>query len=201
MNIFKKKDFQSVKETGAKSKLVKTLTAFDLVMLGLGGVVGAGVFVLTGKMAANYAGPAVMLSYAIAGITCIFVALTYTELVSMLPTSGSLYTYSFVAFGELIAWLAGGIIFLEFTLSAAAVAKSWSGYMQILLYERGFGIPKIYGSVPSDGGIVDLPAMLISLLMIAVLYRGTSESKKLNALLVIIKLVAVAAFRFILFGF
>ena len=196
MNIFKKKDFQSVKEAGAKSKLVKTLTAFDLVMLGLGGVVGAGVFVLTGKMAANYAGPAVMLSYAIAGITCIFVALTYTELVSMLPTSGSLYTYSFVAFGELIAWLAGGVIFLEFTISAAAVAKSWSGYMQGLLYEGGMEIPRIYGSVPSDGGIIDLPAAFISLCMIAVLYRGTSESKKLNALLVMIKLIAVAAFVF-----
>ena len=113
MNFFKRKTFESVKEIGASSGLSKTLGAFDLILLGLGAMIGTGVFVITGMVAAKYSGPAVMVSYAIAGATCIFVALAYTELATMLPTSGSIYTYSYVAFGEVFAWLIGSVIILE----------------------------------------------------------------------------------------
>ena len=107
MGFLKKKTFESVRETGATSGLSKTLGSFDLILLGLGAIIGTGVFALTGIIAANYSGPAVTVSYAIAGVTCIFVALAYTELATMLPTSGSIYTYSYVAFGEIFAWLIG----------------------------------------------------------------------------------------------
>ena len=100
MSFFKKKSFDSVKSSGSMSNLNRTLSALDLILLGLGGIVGTGVFALTGFVASQYSGPAITLSYAIAGFTCIFVALVYTELASMLPTSGSIYTYSYVAFGE-----------------------------------------------------------------------------------------------------
>jgi len=113
MSFFKKKSFESVKDVYKTSGLDKNLTAFDLVMLGLGGIVGTGVFALTGLVAAQYAGPAITLSYAIAGFVCIFVALAYTELATMLPTSGSIYTYSYVAFGEMFAWLVGSVVIVE----------------------------------------------------------------------------------------
>src|SRR4051812_12161542 len=110
MNFLRKKSFEAVRELGAASGLSKNLGAFDLILLGLGAIIGTGVFVVTGIVAAKYAGPAVMVSYMIAGITCIFVALAYTELATMLPTSGSIYTYSYVAFGEVFAWLIGSVI-------------------------------------------------------------------------------------------
>jgi APA family basic amino acid/polyamine antiporter len=194
MSIFRKKDFNSVKEAGANSKLAKTLTAFDLVMLGLGGIIGAGLFAYTGLIAAEHSGPAVMISYMIAGTTCLFVALTYTELASMLPTSGSIYTYSFVAFGELAAWMAGGIIILEFTVSGAAVAKAWSSYMRTLLHEAGYTIPEALSKIPSEGGMVDILAVLIVAIVTAILYKGTKDSKRINTLLVFIKLFVIALF-------
>ena len=118
MSFLKKKSFDSVKKVGSVSGLDRTLTAFDLILLGLGAIVGTGVFALTGLVAAQYAGPAVTISYAIAGFTCIFVALAYTELATMLPTSGSIYTYSYVAFGEVFAWLIGSLIIVELGFSA-----------------------------------------------------------------------------------
>ena len=194
MSIFKKKDFNSVKEAGINSKLARTLTAFDLIMLGLGGIIGAGLFAYTGIIAAEHSGPAVMVSYMIAGTTCIFVALTYTELASMLPTSGSIYTYSFVAFGELAAWMAGGIIILEFTLSAAAVAKAWSGYMRTLLHDAGFNFPEFLSKIPSEGGALDVLAVLIVVIVTGILYIGTKDSKKINTVLVFIKLFVITLF-------
>jgi APA family basic amino acid/polyamine antiporter len=194
MSIFRKKDFNSVKEASANGKLARTLTAFDLIMLGLGGIIGAGIFTYTGIIAAEHSGPAVMLSFMIAGATCIFVALTYTELASMLPTSGSLYTYSFVAFGELAAWLAGGIIILEFTVSAAAVAKAWSGYMRQLFRDGGIAFPEFLGKIPSEGGVMDLLALIIVLIVTAILYMGTKDSKRINTILVFVKLFVIALF-------
>ncbi|CAF1427102.1 unnamed protein product, partial [Rotaria sordida] len=107
------------------------------VMLGLGAIIGTGVFVTTGIVAAQYSGPAVMLSYLIAGVTCIFVALAYTELATMLPDSGSIYTYSYVAFGEVFAWLMGSVIILELAFAAGVVAVGWSGYVQAILAAGG----------------------------------------------------------------
>lgn len=197
MHFFKKKTFESVREGGANSGLAKTLTAFDLIMLGLGGIIGTGVFVTTGLVAAQHSGPAVMISYAIAGLACIFVALAYTELAAMLPTSGSVYTYSYVAFGEGFAWLMGAVMILELALAAGGVAIGWSGYIVGLLKAGGINIPEIYTSSPINGGVANFPAMLIVAFVTLILYRGTKESKKLNAVLVIIKMVAIGVFVFV----
>ncbi|MFK7973800.1 MAG: amino acid permease [Rickettsiaceae bacterium] len=194
MNFLRKKSFQAVKDAGSASGLGKTLSAFDLILLGLGAIVGTGVFALTGLVAANYSGPAVMLSYAIAGITCIFVAFVYTELATMLPTSGSIYTYSYVAFGEVFAWLVGGLIVLELGISASAVAGSWSAYIQSIMHSAGVVLPEYLSHAPSEGGIINLPAFLIVLFVGTMLYLGTKESKKLNNILVFIKMAAIVCF-------
>jgi len=194
MNFFQRKTFESVRELGASSGLSKTLGAFDLILLGLGAMIGTGVFVVTGMVAAKYSGPAVMLSYMIAGTTCIFVALAYTELATMLPTSGSIYTYSYVAFGEVFAWLIGSVIILELGFATAVVAAGWSGYIQGILKAGGIYLPKALSAVPSNGGIINLPAVLILAFVGFILFLGTKDSKKLNAILVFIKMAAIFAF-------
>ena len=194
MNLLKRKSFESVRDGASHSALEKTLTAFDLVMLGLGGIIGAGTFVLTGIVAAKYSGPAVMVSYAIAGVTCIFVALAYTELAAMLPTSGSIYAYSYVVFGEFVAWLMSGVILLELGISCSAVAAAWSGYVTNIFDAAGYHIPTEYTSVPAHGGIANFPAIFIVLFVTFVLYLGTKDSKKLNTFLVFVKMGAITAF-------
>jgi APA family basic amino acid/polyamine antiporter len=172
------------------------MTALDLIFLGLGGIVGTGVFALTGLVASQYAGPAVTLSYAIAGFTCIFVALVYTELATMLPTSGSIYTYSYVAFGEVFAWLVGSLVIVELGFAASAVAGSWSAYVQGILTSADMPLPLSLTKTPFEGGIINLPALLIVSLVGMMLYRGTRESKKLNNTLVCIKMLAIFIFIF-----
>lgn len=194
MNFFKKKSFESVREVGAVSGLSKTLGAFDLILFGLGGIIGTGVFVFTGLVAAQYSGPAVMLSYTIAGLACVFVALAYSELATMLPTSGSIYTYSYVAFGEVFAWMMGGIIILELGLSSAVVAAAWSGYVQGILSNWGAALPAYLTKVPSEGGVMNLPAFAIVAFVCLILCLGTKDSKRLNAALVLIKMAAIFAF-------
>lgn len=194
MSIFSKKSIESVVESSSNSGLAKTLTAFDLILFGLGAIIGTGVFVLTGLVAAQHSGPAVMLSYAIAGVTCVFVALLYTEIASMLPTSGSIYTYSYVAFGEIIAWLVGSIMIIELCLGAATVSSGWSAYVQGLLEAGGYNMPDMFGKIPALGGMMDLPAILVSLFVGFILYLGTKDSKRLNAVLVVIKMGAILAF-------
>lgn len=194
MNFLRKKNFEEVKESSNTSGLNKSFGAFDLIMFGLGAIIGVGVFVITGQVAAEYSGPAVTLSYAIAGITCIFVAFSYTELAAMLPTSGSVYTYSYVAFGEIFAWLIGSVIILELGFGAGIVAMGWSGYVQGLLAAGGIELPHALTHVPSDGGVINLPALLISLFIGFILYLGTKDSKKLNAVLVLIKMGAIFVF-------
>ncbi len=194
MNFLKKKSFESVKEAGNSSGLDKTLSAFDLVLLGLGAIVGTGVFTLTGLVAAQYSGPAVTLSYLIAGCTCIFVALAYTELATMLPTSGSIYTYSYVAFGEVFAWLIGSVIIIELSFASAAVAGSWSAYVQGILDSAGYHLPEHLGKSPFEGGVFNIPALVIVIFVGFMLYLGTKDSKRLNNVLVFIKMAAIFAF-------
>lgn len=193
MSFLTTKSFESIKELGNTSGLSKTLGAFDLVLLGLGAIMGTGVFVMTGRVAATYSGPAVMLSYAIAGITCIFVALAYTELATMLPTSVSVYTYAYVAFGEIFAWLIGSVIVLELGFAAGAVAAGWS-FVQAILSAGGIYLPKALTAVPANGGMINLPAFLIVVFISFILYLGTKDSKRLNAILVFIKMAAIFAF-------
>lgn len=194
MSFTNKKSFESVKETNAASGLIRSLGAFDLILFGLGGIIGTGVFVLTGLVAAKYSGPAVMISYIIAGITCIFVAFVYTELATMLPTSGSVYTYSYVAFGEVFAWLMSGVIILELGVASSTVASAWSGYLQGSLNTLGINIPAAFAKVPAEGGIINLPAFVIVLIVGYILYLGNTGSKRLNAILVFIKMAAIFAF-------
>jgi basic amino acid/polyamine antiporter, APA family len=140
MNLLRKKSVSSLlahldnKETSLK----KALGAFDLTMLGIGAIVGTGIFVLTGVAAAKHAGPALILSFILAGLACVFAALCYAEFASSVPVSGSAYTYSYAVFGELIAWILGWDLILEYGLASSAVASGWSGYFQGLL--SGFGI-------------------------------------------------------------
>jgi APA family basic amino acid/polyamine antiporter len=194
MSFFSKKSFASVKNTGSNSSLDRNLSAMDLILLGLGAIIGTGVFAFTGLVAAKYSGPAVTLSYGIAGLVCIFVAFAYTELATMLPTSGSIYTYSYVAFGQGIAWLVGGVITIELGVAAAAVAGSWSAYVQGILNHAGIVLPLAISAPIAQGGIVNLPAMLIVFFVGGMLYLGTKESKKLNTALVFIKMAAITLF-------
>lgn len=195
MIIFRKKSFESViEDTKQKTGLDKTLSGFDLILLGLGIIVGTGIFALTGMVAADHAGPAVTLSYIIAGVTCIFVALAYVELATLMPTSGAVYSYTYVAFGEIFAWLILSALILEMGVGAATVAGSWSYYMVNLLESGGIEIPYELQYGPSCGGIINLPAVIITLIVGYFLYLGTKESKILNTILVVIKMGALFAF-------
>jgi APA family basic amino acid/polyamine antiporter len=137
-----------------------------------------------------------MLSYAIAGFICILVALVYAEVGSMIPSSGSLYTYSYVAYGVIIAWIVGGIFILELSVAAATVACGWSAYVQHALSAMGINLPDIISKVPCEGGVINLPATLIVLFLGFILYLGTKDSKKLNTALVFIKIGTIFLFCF-----
>jgi APA family basic amino acid/polyamine antiporter len=165
-------------------------------MLGVGAIIGTGIFVLTGVAAAKYAGPALVLSFIIAGLACTFAALCYSEFASMIPEAGSAYTYSYVAFGEIVAWILGWDMVLEYGLASSAVASGWSGYFQSLLAGFGIHFPTALTSAldPSKGTFIDLPAVLIVLVVTFILTRGVKESAKLNTIMVIVKLAVVLLF-------
>jgi APA family basic amino acid/polyamine antiporter len=194
VNIFRTKSIALLKEGAEAHSLKKTLGALDLVLLGIGCIVGTGIFVLTGVAAAKYAGPGIMLSFVISGLTCAFAALAYAELAAMVPVTGSAYTFTYAAIGEIVAWIVGWNLILEYTVGSSAVAAGWSGYMVGLLKSGGINLPLDFTAVPADGGIVNLPAMFITLFLTCLLVRGTKESAKLNKILVFIKLAAVFIF-------
>ena len=191
---FKKKAVESVLATERSSQLNRVLGATDLILLGLGSIVGTGVFLLTGLVAATKTGPAVVAAFAIAGFTSMLVALVYTELASMLPTAGSNYTYTQIAFGELPACWMGGVFMLELGCAIAAVAASWSGYLQTILVAIGRPFPDKLTKVPSAGGLFNLPAMMIIAFVGLMLYWGTKESKRVNNVLVLVKMTAISLF-------
>jgi basic amino acid/polyamine antiporter, APA family len=174
--------------------LKKCLTAFDLTLLGIGAIIGTGIFVLTGHAASQMSGPAVVVSFAIAGIACAFAALAYAELASSVGGCGSAYGYSYAAFGELIAWIIAWDLILEYGVSVAAVANGWSGYFNNWLTATGFGLPEGLTKGPFAGGIVNLPAVAIILILMALLIMGVKETARINAAAVFIKLLAVIAF-------
>lgn len=178
------------------SGLKKVLSAFDLVLLGIGAIIGTGIFVLTGVAAATQAGPAVVLSFIVAGTACAFAALAYSELASSVGGSGSAYGYSYAAFGELLAWIIGWDLILEYGVAVAAVANGWSGYFNNALTAIGTPLPSslMAGPFADVPGIVNLPAVVIILLLMLLLIRGVSESAKLNAVMVFIKLLTILVF-------
>lgn len=193
MNIFRKKTVEDFREAASKSKLKKKLSAFDLAAIGIGSVVGTGIFVATGQ-GSQLAGPAVTISFIIAAITSALCALTYSELSSMFPVSGSTYSYSYVAFGEIIAWIIGWDLILEYLVSASAVASGWSGTLVGILKTYEINIPEALIKSPISGGIVDLPAVLITLFITWILYIGVSESAKVNNIIVGIKIFVILVF-------
>ena len=164
-----------------------------LVALGVGAIVGTGILTLIG-VGAGKAGPAVILSFAIAGVICACAALAYAEVATMIPTSGSAYTYSYVVFGELIAWMIGVALILEYTLVVSAVAVGWSGYAAGFLQSIGLGLPPALIQGPELGGVLNLPAIFIVWVVAGLLIAGTRESATVNAILVLIKMAALALF-------
>ncbi|MEO7410568.1 MAG: amino acid permease [Sphingomicrobium sp.] len=174
-------------------RLAKTLGWPHLVALGVGAIVGTGILTLIG-VGAGKAGPAVILSFAIAGLICACAALAYAEVATMIPASGSAYTYSYVVFGELLAWMIGVALILEYSLVVSAVAVGWSGYAAGFLQSVGMGLPAALINGPELGGVINLPAIFIIVVVAGMLLAGTRESATLNAILVVIKLAALALF-------
>lgn len=164
-----------------------------LVALGVGAIIGTGIYTLTG-VAAGLAGPAVIVSFAVAGVVCAFAALCYAEMASLTPHAGSAYTYSYVSIGELLAWVIGWSLILEYTLVCSAVSVGWAGYAAGLIQQAGWPIPAALLSGPEAGGVINLPAAFIALVVTGVLLIGTHESATVNFILVVVKLVALAFF-------
>ena len=194
MNALAKKLFRKKKLIKEKTNLKRCLSVLDLTLLGIGCIIGTGIFVLTGIAAANQAGPGVILSFIFSGIACAFAALSYAELSSSIGGCGSAYGYAFVTFGEFIAWIIGWILILEYGMSIAAVANGWSGYVNHALHSINFGLPDALVSGPFVGGIINLPASLIVLFTMSLLIFGVKESAKFNAVMVAIKTITILTF-------
>ena len=194
MDLFRRKSIDELQAAAAASGMLKNLAAVDLLMLGIGAVIGTGIFVLTGVAAAKYAGPAVPLSFILSGLTCALAGLAYAEFASIVPASGSAYTYAYASLGEFIAFIVGWNLILEYTVTSSAVAVGWSGYVVGLFASAGFVLPHELVVAPAEGGIFNLPAVLITLFLSFLLVRGTKESVKLNRILVFVKLAAIFLF-------
>ena len=189
-----RKLFRTKKIEQADTGLKKCLSAFDLTLLGIGVIIGTGIFVLTGLVAANQSGPAVVVSFAIAGFACTFAALAYAELASTVGGCGSAYGYSYVAFGEIVAWIIGWILLLEYSVAIAAVANGWAGYFNNALTAMGMGLPDFLTKSPEMGGVINLPASMIILALMGMLIIGIKESAQLNTAMVFIKVLTIAVF-------
>ncbi len=210
-------------ESTGEHRLKRELGPVNLISLGIGSVVGAGIFVLAGTSAANYAGPAIVLSYILCGVSCLFAGLCYAEFATMIPVAGSAYTYTYATMGQFLAWIIGWDLILEYLFSGAAVAVSWSGAVQGLLGEFGITIPSVIGSAPfaidraqmvttnlllfsfehhplvATGALINLPAVFISLALTVVLVLGIKESANFNNSMVFIKVGVLVVL--IVYGF
>jgi APA family basic amino acid/polyamine antiporter len=188
------KSLDDILANAERKSLKRSLGAFQLTMMGVGAIIGTGIFVLTAE-AAQKAGPGMMLSFIIAGFVCAVAALCYAELASMVPVSGSAYTYSYAVMGEMIAWIVGWALVLEYAVAASAVSVGWSNYF-VGLMERSVGIeiPDAFTKGPFAGGIMNVPAATIALLVTSLLIVGTRESATVNAFLVTIKVAALTIF-------
>ncbi len=202
-NSFRKKPLSMLLgEVNGTHRLNRVLGPVALTSLGVGAIIGTGIFVLIGVAAHDKAGPAVTLSFAVAALACIFAALCYAEFASMVPIAGSAYTYAYATLGELMAWIIGWDLILEYGVASATVAHGWSKYFQDFLGIFGIGIPKLFSNAPLDfdpatgllsltGAWFDLPAVLIALAVTVVLVKGIKESARFNAGMVIVKVAIV----------
>ncbi|HEX5755533.1 MAG TPA: amino acid permease [Arenimonas sp.] len=202
MLFWRVKPLDKILETAGKKSLTRQLGAFQLTMLGIGAVIGTGIFVLTAE-AGQKAGPAMMIAFIIAAVVCALAALAYAELASMVPVSGSAYTYTYGVLGEGLAWIVGWALVLEYAVAAGAVSVGWSGYMNgLLMHTNLFGLvepgalalPESLRSGPYAGGTFNLLACLVALAVTWLLVLGTGKSAKVNAVLVLIKVAALTAF-------
>jgi APA family basic amino acid/polyamine antiporter len=202
-HLFKTKSLALLlEEMKGENRLRRVLGPVQLTSLGVGAIIGAGIFVATGAAAHNVAGPSLMLSYVVAGVTCIFAALCYAEFASMVPVAGSAYTYAYATLGELFAWIIGWDLILEYAVGSATVANGWSGYFQSVVAKFGLQLPAALAGPPiiydtaaghfiRTQGVINLPAILIVALVTIVLVKGIQESASFNASMVFLKLVAV----------
>ncbi|MPS70797.1 MULTISPECIES: amino acid permease [Novosphingobium] len=188
-----RKSIEKLSQRDSGHSLAKTLSWPHLIALGVGAIVGTGIYTLTG-VGAERAGPAVILAFAIAGAVCACAALAYAEMATMIPAAGSAYTFSYAAMGETIAWIVGWSLILEYSLACSTVAVGWSGYLVGWIQSAGIHLPHALLVGPHGGGIVNLPAVLVALAVMGMLIAGTRESATLNIVLVIIKLVALTIF-------
>ncbi|WP_170119474.1 amino acid permease [Tumebacillus permanentifrigoris] len=204
MSLFRTKSIdQLIRTSQSGQTLKKSLGTFDLTMLGIGAIVGTGIFVLTGKGAVT-AGPALVLSFILAGLACAFAALCYAEFASIVPVAGSVYTYSYATLGEFVAWIIGWDLILEYALATSTVSVGWSGYAQSLLKGiTGWELPKALTAAPgaAEGAYFNLPAFLIVMLIAFLLSRGIKESTRINNVMVLIKIAVVLLFIFVGVGY
>ncbi|HMT73253.1 MAG TPA: amino acid permease [Chitinophagaceae bacterium] len=200
MSLFVRKPMATLLNEAAESgthTLKRTLGAGGLVALGIGAIIGAGLFSITGMAAANHAGPAITISFIVAGLGCLFAGLCYAEFASMIPVAGSAYTYSYATMGEFIAWIIGWDLVLEYAVGAATVGISWSRYLVKFLEGFNINLPHELTVGPWDGGIINLPAVFIIVLMSLLLIKGTKESATVNAIIVALKVSVVLIFIFL----
>ena len=200
MSLFVRKPMAALmleaQETGSHT-LKRTLGAGGLIALGIGAIIGAGLFSITGMAAANHAGPAITISFVVAALGCLFAGLCYAEFASMIPVAGSAYTYSYATMGEFIAWIIGWDLVLEYAVGAATVGISWSRYLVKFLEGFDVYLPTALTLGPWDGGIINLPAVFIIVLMSLLLIRGTRESAVVNGIIVALKVAVVLVFIFL----
>ena len=201
--IFRRKSVAQIQAEHEHGELKRSLGALNLVLLGIGCIIGTGIFVLTGHAAAEWAGPGIMISFVITGLLCAFVALCYAELASALPVSGSAYSYSYASMGEGVAWIMGLLLLLEYGLAASTVAVGWSGYVISLLHDMHISIPLALTAAPGPikvagvvvgHGIMNLPAIIGIVAVTALLVVGITETARANNIIVFIKLAVVLAF-------
>jgi basic amino acid/polyamine antiporter, APA family len=196
MSIWKRKPINQLLNEASESEkgLKRTLTARGLTALGIGAIIGAGLFSITGMAAATNAGPAITISFIVAALGCVFAGLCYAEFSSMIPVAGSAYTYSFATMGEFIAWIIGWDLVLEYAVGAATVSISWSRYLGKFLESYGIHVNDNFFHSPFEGGIINLPAVFIVMLMSFILMRGTKESATVNGIIVMLKVTVVLVF-------
>ncbi len=204
MDIFRTKSVDELREASYReSPFRRELHGWQLILLGIGCIVGTGIFVLTGTAAARHAGPAIAISFVVSALGCLCAALCYAEFSSMLPVTGSAYTYAYATLGEFIAWIIGWDLILEYLFGACSVAVGWSGYVTQLLSDYGVHLPTAFSQAPLDfaqdhlvttGAVLNVPAVLIVAIVTTVLVLGIRESAGVNAVIVLIKVAVVLLF-------
>jgi APA family basic amino acid/polyamine antiporter len=208
--LFARKSVEQMHAENQSGELKKSLGAVNLVLLGIGCIIGTGIFVLTGRAAAEFAGPGIMISFVITGVLCALVAICYSELAAAIPVSGSAYSYSYASLGEFVAWIMGVLLLLEYGVAASTVAVGWSGYTTSLLHDLGINLPAALTAAPGvevvDAvtgqtvmGVMNVPAFVGIIAVTALLTLGVSESANVNNIVVAIKVTVVVAF--IVIGF